>query len=282
MQLRLLALAAIFLAQLSAAPALRGHDYWLEPENPRPGGKGKLQVRLMLGAGLGSGQEKATQRRRFAAARLLTSRGESDLLPELTEATKPLLELNRRGVRSGALLAVERTPARITLDHVKFNTYLREEGLVQAILDRTRAREMGRAGRERYTRFLKLFLPGPARGARGHPLSTRVLGQTLEIVPASDLSQLRRGHDLSVQVLFENRPLAGASLTHACRPRAGEVTRVRRLTDAEGRATFPIEGGGLHLLRLVHMRRIAADPENFQQPEWESFWSSYAFPVRGR
>lgn len=259
---------------------LWAHEYWLEPQRSRDG---QVAVRLMLGPGLWEGEEKATQKRRVAALRLLSPQAEVDLLPELAEGAKPLLVLEERRLARGGLLALERTPARITLDHVKFNAYLRQEALVKAILERTRAREMGRAGRERYTRYLKLFLP--ARGVRSarSDASTRVLGQTLEIVPESPLGRLRKGRSLTVRVLFEQAPLANVTVSLARRPHRGETARITQVTDAEGRATFAIAGAGLHALRLVHMRRlVGGDPTDFRQPEWESFWASYVFPVRSR
>ena len=265
---------------LLASSSAFGHDYWLEAERTR---HGRVEVRLMLGPSFREGAEKATQRRRFAAARLICPKGETDLLPELEEGAKPLLALPSERCRDGALLALARTPARITLDHVKFNQYLRDESLVQAILDRTRAREMGRAGRERYTRFLKVLVP-PVRGTRSNRpvLSTRPTGQTLEVVPEVPLESLRRGRSVPVRVLFENAPLPGVFVTLASRPRTGEPARKLERTDASGRATLQIDGPGLYALRLVHLRRLEADPTDFQQPEWESFWSSFVFRVGGR
>lgn len=153
---------------------------------------------------------------------------------------------------------------------------------MQAILDRTRAREMGRAGRERYTRFLKLLLPA-ARDVRPvAPLSLRAVGHTLEVVPEVPLESLRRGQELPVRVRFESAPLPGVFVTLVRRPREGEPQRQTERTDADGRAKLRVEGPGWHALRLVHIRRVAADPTDFTQPEWESFWSSYVFRVSGR
>ncbi|RMX01649.1 DUF4198 domain-containing protein [Allofranklinella schreckenbergeri] len=76
----------------------------------------------------------------------------------------------------------------------------------------------------------------------------KALGYALEIVPAVNPAKLEEGDKLSVQVLYEGKPLAGAKVSvdffdHD----ADQVT-----TDAEGRAELKVAREGFNVLAVEH------------------------------
>ena len=262
--------AAALLAALAAAATAGAPDYWLEEARVR--GQG-VAIRMKLGEHFGAGQEKGLQRRRIRSFRFLTPKEERDLLPETRENQKPAACAPAREVRGGALVAMERLPARITLDHEKFNRYLAHEGLDAMTALREERRWTRRAGREEYTRHLKLLVAG-ANGAGG--LADRELGHRLEILLDADPGRVPPGGELPVRVRFEQAPLANATVDCVRRSADAQLHRERRKTDAEGRASFPLGTRGAYVVRLVHMRSLG-ESADFKQPEWASDWAAYAF-----
>src|SRR5262249_3155538 len=191
-----------------------------------------------------------------------------DLAARGTDGKKPVTRLSfaREGTH---LVLLERAAQLITLDAAKFNRYLEEEGLQEALADRKRTGEDRQPGRERYSRYLKSLLQV------GKPLDevTRPVGHKLEIVPLENPYSLRPGDTLTVRVLFEDKPLANARL--AAHHRDGDRTQTQSLTTTkDGEATIKLPDAGPWLVRLVHMRRCSAE-----DADWESFWSALTFAV---
>ncbi len=272
MGIQILGRAAALLAALVSAATAGAHDYWLEESRAR--GKG-VAVRMRFGEHFGAGEEKGLQRRRLKSFRLFTPKEDLDLLPDTRENAKPAARFPAKQARGGALVAMERLPARITLDHDRFNRYLVHEGLDAITALREEKRWTRRAGREEYTRHLKLLIPGE-NGAGG--LADREVGHRLEILFDADPWRLPAGGELPVRVKFEQAPLANATVDCLRRDADGKVHRERRKTDAEGRASFPLGNAGIHVVRLVHMRSLG-ESADFKQPEWASDWAAYTFRV---
>ncbi len=89
-------------------------------------------------------------------------------------------------------------------------------------------------------------------------------------MPATDPTSVRAGQTLTVQLLVNGRPVPNAAVSAAVD--GGEIPRQ---TDAQGRATLPIDRDGAWLVKTVHMTRL---PKSFPPgPEWESFWVTLAF-----
>ena len=77
----------------------------------------------------------------------------------------------------------------------------------------------------------------------------------LQLVPVSKVFPKKMGEKLTVQVLFDGKPLAGARVfQEMVTDPAGEP----RLTDQDGRATITVRNGGLNVLMAQHM----SAPEN--------------------
>lgn len=257
---------------LTAATA-RADDYWLEfqPLAPDPGGE--LAISLWLGKDFVPEVQQSMQLARTAALRHITRVDDTDLLPLTADGATPLLRL-RLAKPGGHLLSLERDPARVQLRARTFNRYLEDEGLLAALAARKRAGELWQRGNERYTRYLKTFVQV---GDVADGVSTRVVGQRLELVPERDLSGIKAGDRLGVTVLFEGRPLAGAQVEAFTRGPGGSRSQAMPVsTDASGRAEFTIAEAGTVLVRTVHMQRCVG----CEGADWESFWASYSFAAR--
>lgn len=264
----LVALAVILLAPVAPAQA---HDYWLEfdPLHASPGGM--VGLSLHVGEDFVAEQNKAMQRDRTVSFRHLSSAGEIDLLAGAVDGAKPLVRVPAEP--GGHIFGVERNLAHIEMRALKFNRYLKHEGLVAALDARKQARERLRRGRERYTRHLKAFVQV---GDTTDGVSTRVLGHRIELVPGRDLATLRAGERFTMTVLFEGAPLAGAMVEAFVRPPGRSEPRGQKaVSDSQGLIEFTATEAGAWLVRTVHMRRC----KSCTDADWESFWAGYSFAL---
>lgn len=255
---------------LAATPA-RAEDFWLEfqPLQPAPGSE--LAVSLWLGKNFIPEAQHAMQQARTVALRHITSNANVDLLPLTHDGVTPLLRLHL-AKPGGHLVSLERDVTRVQLRARKFNRYLADEGLLAPIADRKQAGEQWSRGRERYTRYVKAFVQV---GELADSVSTRVLGQRLELVPDRQLTGLKTGDKLGVRVLFDGRPLANTQVEAFTRSPAGSHTLGQPTSDGAGRVEFSIAEPGTVLLRTVHMQRCVGCDD----AQWESFWAAYSFAV---
>lgn len=262
---------ALCLPFLATTPA-QAHDYWLEFQPAAPAVGGELAVTLWLGEDFIPEAQTAIRDARAVSLRHLTRFSDIDLLPRAHLGLAPLLRLGI-AVPGGHLLALERETTHVQLRARRFNRYLEQEGLHDALAERKRSGELWRRGTERYQRYLKAFVQV---GDDADGVSTRVLGHRLEVVPERDLATVKVGERLGVRVLFEGRALAGAQVEVFARGAAEHAPLAQSgVTDASGRAEFTVSETGTWLVRTVHMQRCFGCPE----VQWESFWAAYSFAL---
>jgi uncharacterized GH25 family protein len=140
--------------------------------------------------------------------------------------------------------------AQTHLPAIRFNDYLKAEGLTPALTQRLQSHRMDADGAENYSRCAKSILQvGPA-GAGSLARVTRPLGLPLEIVPLVSPYAEPRPSRLPVQVLYQGRPLAGAliKLTNLENDAAPFETH---LTDRAGQASFTMPNRGTWLLNVI-------------------------------
>lgn len=163
------------------------------------------------------------------------------------------------------VLAVSTQPRTIQIEATKFESYLKEEGLEQAIEYRRLHGESAKPGRETYSKHAKtvLTVPGSESGW------AHAAGLDLEFVPEADPSTSR---SLPVRVLYQGRPAPGLQVEAA--QESGRRMVVGR-TDSGGRIVVPIDARGRWRLHTVRMERASSSGA-----EWRSHWASLTFESR--
>ena len=255
---------------LLGAPSALAHDYWLQPEPAVLDAPGSVDVHLHLGQELVSEEDKPHLAERTVSLVHLHGGSRTPLSPP--DQALPALDDLALEQAGGHLIALERNAAWIELDPEAFHAYLEHEGLQDVARAREAAGEQDTPGRERYTRYLKAWIPVGTVQDDTHAL---VVGHALEL---RLLDRPVAGQDLTVEAHVDGAPLAEQPLTAFVRraDRADEVVSVQRTTDTQGRVTFPAAAAGDWLVRTVHMRRCQDCPK----ADWESLWAAYRFPVR--
>jgi uncharacterized GH25 family protein len=242
---------------LVSSPVL-AHDFWIEPSAYNPGAGELVTLKLWVGEHLGGETlprnealiESFSAFRGGVEAPVLGFDG-SDPAGLLRPQAPGGLVIAYRSLRSAALIPAD-----------KFQAYLAVEGLPPVP-----------PGREVFSRCAKSLL---AVGGRSDPTVTKPVGLTLELVPETDPYALSPGAGLTVRLLYQGKPLAGALVMALDGTDAQDPQRVR--SDADGRAAFTLPRAGNWLIKAVHMIRAPKDAG----ADWESFWASLTFSLPSR
>jgi hypothetical protein len=264
--------SAVILFGLLTPSGIDAHDYWLASGD---GPDGVSTITLSMGGDFSRPEKREMDPARLVSFRLVLLSREIDLKARLGTERVPSLTLEAADLGGVGVVAMERTPAEITLAAKAFQEYLHHEGLNTIAKERERLGESSRPGRERYTRYLKLLVGPP--GPDGKILAERPVGHRLEILFDLDPRELHDDARLPILVRFEDAPLADAQVSIVWRGTRGRLQRRDARTNHAGEASLPVKGSGLHSVRLVHMRRCASNPIDHAVCDWESFWTSYTF-----
>lgn len=255
----------------------RAHDFWVQPASywvaPGTGSPFTLQVghgpvrqrsliplsRILRFEAIGPDGRRVSMRSRLQPGGR-TSDGVVDLAAQ------------------GTYILVLQTDARAysLLPAIRFNDYLRYEGLTPALDYRERTHRMAMDGSENYSRQAKALLRvGSPRGPQ--PQVTKAMGLVLEIVPDVDPYAMPRRQMLPLHVLYEGHRLTGAlvmltNLEHDENP--VEV----HLTDRNGEAEFTMPQSGEWLLNVI-WTKVA--PRSWDT-DFETVFSSLSFGFPSR
>jgi uncharacterized GH25 family protein len=271
---------------LLAAACLAAHDTWLVPERFRVEPYQTVKVALNTSEDFPTSEAAPTPDRvaRFAVVTRMTSakHPEIALTSTVENTTEPATNYRVEGKSLVAevlpgegltmVLAVTH-PRLIVLKPEIFKEYLTEEGLADIVAARAARGQDKADGRERYSKITKLALCAAEEGGADfrQPLDLRV-----EIVPEDNPCVLHTGGTLRVRILFKGQPLAGKWVGAGYAGVHGHKYPVWVKTDAEGRATIPLDRPGGWFVRTLHM----IPSTEFEDADWQSWFSTFTFEVR--
>ncbi len=163
----------------------------------------------------------------------------------------------------------------LSLDAAKFNNYLKEDGLENAIAYRKENKEEDKISTEHYQRSIKTLLQV------SYPLTDACIKPTslpLDIIPEQNPYEVPVGSNESLlkvrfRVLFKGTPLDHTLVKvfyHL--PGTKEVKTEILQTNKKGWVTANRHPGP-YLVTCVHMEHTSNDTE----AEWQSYWASLSF-----
>lgn len=259
--------AVVSLGLCSAASA---HEFWLQPSQYHPDLKSVLAVRLRVGMGF-PGEAVARNPEKIDGFFIQGPGGRAEIPGMEGRDPAGLVRLADVGVH---VLVYSSKPTVITLDGAKFDAYLREEGLDEAVKQRAEAGESGKATTEGFSRCAKALLCCEKTNAA--EVWKKPVGLKLELIPEADPYTLNPGASMSFVLLADGKP-AERVLVKATndKRKPGEWTTAR--TDAEGRVTFTFDESAVWLLSAVQIAPSPAGAETV----WSSTWASLTFELPG-
>lgn len=259
---------AIAAALLLASPAA-AHDFWIQPERFQTAPGAPLSATFLVGHGDARDRWGNNDRiillgdffngRRTDRRGQLRSGGSADLITTFKEPGLHVIGLQTN-------YAFSELPA------IRFNDYLKEEGLVTAIAARKREGKTDTAGRERYSRRAKALVQVGRPTPANQYYATRPIGLKLEIVPERNPYALGASRQLPVHVLYNGRRLPNATVK-LTRLESDERPVAVAITDKAGRATFRVPQDGNWLLNVLWTEAVKGD----RRVEFDTTFSSLTF-----
>jgi uncharacterized GH25 family protein len=269
-RIRIALTALVLVLALPAAGA--AHTFWLQPALHTVAPGEAVTVDFKVGDA-GEESDWTLHWERVASLRLYGADGVTDQLAAIHPATPqaPGVARFNAPMREGSyVLGFESTPSYSSLAAPEFNDYVTHEGLTAVAAHRQATGTTGAPGTELYARRAKALVQvGTVQTAN----VTLPIGQLLEIVPLANPFALKEGDPLPAQVLWRGRPLEGATLTVE-RPYAQGSKREVLKTDAQGRATFPLQYGSRYLIYTVW----SVPGPNDKRAEFQTIFASLTFP----
>jgi uncharacterized GH25 family protein len=154
-----------------------------------------------------------------------------------------------------------------------FNEYLRTDGVPDVLAARTRAGELAKAVREKYSKHVKAVLQvGDARSGEW----ATVLGYPAELVPMTNPADLRKGDELALRCLVDGAPMPGQFVLYGGRG-AGE-SRIEGRSARSGKdgvVRVKFDRPGVWYVKFIRMV-----PVHDGRVDYESKWATISFEVR--
>jgi uncharacterized GH25 family protein len=174
----------------------------------------------------------------------------------------------------GAYLLILQTDdgAQTHLPSIRFNDYLKVEGLTPALEQRARLHQMDADGSERYSRCTKSIVQVGPSGAGTRGQVNKTVGLPLEIVPEANPYDVPQSASLPVRVIYAGQPLAGALVKLTNLKDDASPFEVH-LTDQQGRASFTMPNSGTWLLNVIWTKALPQSEET----DFETVFSSLSF-----
>lgn len=254
--------AAVLLvtAFVAATTPLRAHDFWIEPSTFHPDRGEVVALSLRVGQHFVG---DAVPRTGDLIEQFLVRQDGRDEEVSGVEGRDPAGFI--RAGRETAVVAYRSRPAFIEMPAQKFEAYLRDEGLDHVLATRRARGQATQPGREYFIRFAKSLLGG----ARESGAITRPVGLDLELIPDRDPT-VQPG-PFRGRLLYRSQPTAGVLVV--AMPKANPSMRLQAKTDSHGAFVLPLAGGGVWLIKAVHMVPAGW----FSRAEWQSLWASLTF-----
>ncbi|MGB3548623.1 MAG: DUF4198 domain-containing protein [Saprospiraceae bacterium] len=256
----------LLLLLLAAALLLPAHEFWLQATKYRLNTGEESRIDVRVGESY-AGELWNYRLSRVEQFKVYEDAGGRDVSRTAREGAGDNLRVkfDRPGTK---LIALETNSAHIKLAGEKFNDYLLEDGLYDALRRRNTDGLLADSASENYARNIKTLLQV---GNRLTDAYATPVGMPLEIIPLQHPYALKDSASLDFRLLYRGQPAAGL-IVLAWHKWGDEVTQERQLTDSRGRVRFPVRAAGVWMISSVTMV-----PSKKEDVDWQSYWASLTF-----
>jgi uncharacterized GH25 family protein len=255
------------------ASFIEAHDFWLQPKEYWTNPDTLDSMTLQVGHGPFR-QRSPIPLRRITRFQAIAPNGVAVDLRQRLRLGFGAEDGNFRLSDPGTHVLVLQTDddAQTHLPSIRFNDYLKVEGLTPALEQRARLHRMDADGSERYSRCAKSIVQvgQPRAGLVGQV--SKPVGLPLEIVPEANPYDPKRSAILPVRVIYAGHPLAGALVKLTNLANDDSPFEVH-LTDRDGRASFTMPDAGAWILNVIWTKALPRSEET----DFETIFSSLSF-----
>ncbi|MGB8191497.1 MAG: DUF4198 domain-containing protein [Chitinophagaceae bacterium] len=256
---------ALLAGLIFVSALLSGHEFWLHPEKFIYRSGEMVNIKLMVGENY-EGENWSGSRARVKSLRLYYANVIDDCADQLSETEKGDSVQVSFFEEGTMMFTFNNQNSFIELEAAKFNDYLKEDALQDAIDYRTSHNQQDTIGREYYQRSVKTLIQVGSKFTTTYKKQTNL---PIDIIPQENPYKLRDGEKLPIKVLFQGKPLANAMLRIWHRNNEQTVKSELR-TNEKGEAEFPVFIYGRWMISTVKMVRLDNDPK----ADWQSYWGS--------
>jgi len=243
---------------------LSAHEFWLNPEKFIYKRTEKVNIRFLVGEDF-DGEKWTGNNERIKSLKLYYGGVSDDLSPTVTGAAGDSIEYTM--IDEGTnLIAFNGNNSFIELEPSKFEAYLEEEGLTNAIEYRKQNNETGCNGREFYQRCAKTIIQVGDVKDKTFAIATSL---PIDIILSANPYQLNNKAQLSAKVFYKGSPLTNV-LIKVWHRTNNKTEKKEFFTDAEGKIVFPVITKGKWMISTVKMERLNDNPV----ADWQSYWGS--------
>jgi uncharacterized GH25 family protein len=267
-------LICVFLVFAIAIVAL-AHEFWLQPQTFIYKVGDIANIKFNVGENF-IGENWKGNRLKVQQLLHYTPNGEAiEIAERLSNTVGDSLQLPLT-VMGTHMVTYQSKNSFIQLDASKFNAYLQEDGLADAIAYRKTNREDTMMGKEYYQRSVKTILQCGNQPSINNCTQPTTL--PLDIVPLSNpyqpqiINQTYIVHQIGYTVYFKNKPLPKILVRYWCKQKDGKLITKQQRTNKKGRVSFEHEQGET-MISCVQMERYTADAS----ANWQSYWASVTF-----
>jgi uncharacterized GH25 family protein len=249
------------------------HDFWLQPNEYWVSPDALTSMTLQVGHGPFR-QRSPIPARRITRFQAIAPKGAVVDLHEQLRLGQASEDGDFRLKKPGAYILVLQTDdhAQTHLPSIRFNDYLKVEGLTPALDQRARLHRMDADGSERYSRCAKSIVQVGPLDARLQDQVSKPVGLPLELVPEANPYGVPQSAILPVRVIYAGRPLVGALVKLTNLKNDGSPFEVH-LTDHNGRARFIMPTSGMWLLNVIWTKALPRTEET----DFATVFSSLSF-----
>lgn len=195
-----------------------------------------------------------------------------------TEENKQTLLKIKTGKEGTAVVGLSTQSNMIELSAKDFGEYLKHDGILDVLEARKKSGDETKPAKEKYSKHVKAIFQ------IGSTLSDEyktVLGYPIEFVPQVNPYSLKKGGELTVQLLKDEKPLAGELVyaSHAAYHGHGDdgthLEAVKTRTDGKGVVKLKLSETGHWYLRTICMKKSTE-----AGVDYESNWATLTFEVK--
>ena len=243
---------------------ITAHEFWLNPEKFIYTRGEKINIRFYVGENF-EGENWKGNNEKIQSLKLYYGGVSDDLSKNISEQPGDSIEMTMLDEGTN-MVAFNSTNSFIEIDAEKFNEYLEEDGLGNAINYRNQNHENDSAGRELYQRCAKTLIQVGNVKDKTFSVPT---GMPLDIIPLSNPYSLNNNDSVSVKIFFRNSPLNNV-LVKIWHRENNKTEKTELVSNENGEIRFPVSVAGNWMISIVKMERLEKDPK----AQWQSYWGN--------
>jgi len=253
---------SLFLVSLTSI-ILSAHEFWLQPDKFMYNVGDEINIKLMVGENF-EGEDWIGDSSKVQQLIIFQHDVQDDLSKNIS-GTGDSLQFNCYE-EGNAMVAFSSKNSFLQLDAAKFNDYLKEDGLQNAIDYRQHHDEMDSASREYYQRSVKTLIQ---IGSKSDNIFSKETNLPLDIIPLSNPYLIKKEKKLSVKIFFKKEILANA-LIKIWHHEDNKTEEKNLMTNERGEISFDVSPKGRWMVSTVKMEHLG----NYEKANWQSYWGS--------